>query len=105
MTQLSRPKEEYGLVVEEETQVKPPRLYKVLLINDDYTPMDFVVDILERIFDKDHAVATDLMLKVHQDGSAVCGVYTYDIAETKVAIVTEEALQKGYPLQCIMEKE
>ena len=93
-----------GVVVKEVVQTKRPSLYKVLLLNDDYTPMDFVVDILERHFNKDHAAATDIMLKVHNDGRAICGIYTFDIAETKVTLVTEEARQAGHPLQCVFER-
>ncbi|NRA63652.1 MAG: ATP-dependent Clp protease adapter ClpS [Pseudobacteriovorax sp.] len=102
---LSQSENDSGVAVSEKVVAKKPPLYVVLLLNDDYTPMEFVVSILERHFDKDHAAATDIMLKVHNDGQAPCGVYPYEIAETKVAAVTDEARQQGFPLQCTMEKE
>ncbi len=79
--------------------------YKVLLLNDDYTPMDFVVYVLERFFNKPPEEATRIMLHVHQKGVGICGVYTYEVAETKVAQVTSFARQHDLPLQCTMEKE
>ena len=82
-----------------------PSLYKVLLINDDYTPMEFVVIVLERFFGKDREDATRIMLHVHQKGVGVCGVYTFEVAETKVAQVIEFARQHQHPLHCTMEKE
>ena len=93
-----------GVVVKELVRTKKPPLYKVWLLNDDYTPMEFVVSILERHFNKDHAAATDIMLLVHNEGRAICGVYTFEIAETKVTLVTEEARQAGHPLQCTFER-
>lgn len=93
------------VVTEKQTKVKKPRLYKVLLMNDDYTPMEFVVSILEKYFDQDHTGATQIMLKVHNNGSAVCGVYPFEIAETKVAAVINDARHQGYPLQCTTERE
>jgi ATP-dependent Clp protease adaptor protein ClpS len=87
------------------TQAKRPSLYKVLLLNDDYTPMDFVVRILERIFGKDRDAAIEIMLNVHHRGVGVCGIYTYEVAETKVAQVTELSRRNEHPLQCTMEKE
>jgi ATP-dependent Clp protease adaptor protein ClpS len=92
------------VVLKDKVQTKRPPLYSVILLNDDYTPMEFVVSILERHFKKDHATATDIMLKVHNEGRAVCGVYPYEIAETKVTLVTEEAKQNGHPLQCTLER-
>ena len=80
-------------------------MYKVLLLNDDYTPMEFVVLILERIFRRSSEEATQIMLHVHQKGVGVCGVYTYEIAETKVNQVVEIARHNQHPLQCTMEKE
>ena len=80
-------------------------MYKVLLLNDDYTPMEFVVHILERIFHKSGGEATQIMLHVHQKGIGVCGVYTYEIAETKVNQVVDIARRNRHPLQCTMEKE
>ncbi len=86
------------------TLTKTPSKYKVLLHNDDFTPMDFVVMVLETFFRKDHAAATKIMLEVHNSGFAVCGVYTYDVAETKVAQVTHKARAHEYPLKCTLEK-
>lgn len=82
-----------------------PSLYKVLLLNDDYTPMEFVVHVLERFFGKSREDATRIMLHVHQKGVGVCGVYTFEVAETKVAQVIEFARQSQHPLQCTMERE
>ncbi|WP_240532020.1 ATP-dependent Clp protease adapter ClpS [Candidatus Liberibacter americanus] len=86
-------------------KIKTPRLYRVLLINDDYTPMDFVVHILQRFFHKDNESAKCIMLKVHYNGSADCGFYTYEIAEMKVNQVMNYARNHQHPLQCVMEKE
>ncbi|MDD3029592.1 MAG: ATP-dependent Clp protease adapter ClpS [Alphaproteobacteria bacterium] len=83
---------------------KKPSLYKVLLLNDDYTPMDFVVQILEVVFNKSHDAAMVIMLQVHTTGSGLCGVYSYEIAETKVAQVMTAARQSQHPLRCVMEK-
>jgi ATP-dependent Clp protease adaptor protein ClpS len=91
------------------TQVKPktqkPSLYRVLILNDDYTPMEFVVYVLERFFNKSREDATRIMLHVHQHGVGVCGVYTYEVAETKVAQVIDTARRHQHPLQCTMEKD
>jgi ATP-dependent Clp protease adaptor protein ClpS len=87
------------------TKTQRPSLYKVLLLNDDYTPMEFVVHVLERFFGKSREDATRIMLHVHQKGVGVCGVYTFEVAETKVAQVIEFARQSQHPLQCTMEKE
>jgi ATP-dependent Clp protease adaptor protein ClpS len=93
------------LVVEEaRPQVKRPPLYQVVLLNDDYTPMEFVVDVLEHIFGMDRTTATRVMLEVHTRGKGVCGVYTYEIAETKVAQVMAYARQHQHPLLCTMEE-
>ncbi len=86
-------------------EVKSPSLYKVFLINDDYTTMDFVVEVIETVFHKPPAEATQIMLHVHKKGVGLCGVYTRDIAETKMMTVHELAKQKGFPLKCAMEKE
>jgi ATP-dependent Clp protease adaptor protein ClpS len=95
----------HGLVVEEATpKLKRPPLYQVLLLNDDYTPMEFVVELLERIFGLDRVQATRVMLEVHTHGRGVCGVYTYEIAETKVAQVMAYARQHQHPLLCTMEE-
>jgi ATP-dependent Clp protease adaptor protein ClpS len=91
------------------TKVKPktkrPNLYRVLILNDDYTPMEFVVHVLERIFNKGREEATRIMLHVHQKGIGICGVYTFEVAETKVTQVMDFARQHQHPLQCTMEKE
>ena len=95
----------HGLVVEEaQPQVKKPPLYQVVLLNDDYTPMEFVVDVLERIFALDRMRATRIMLEVHTRGKGVCGVFTYEIAETKVAQVMTYSRQQQHPLLCTMEE-
>ncbi len=94
-----------GVVTDTKPKTKKPSLYKVLLLNDDYTPMEFVVYILERFFNKTRDDATRIMLHVHQKGVGVCGVYTYEVAETKVAQVMNFSRQNEHPLQCTMEKE
>lgn len=80
-------------------------MYKVLLLNDDFTPMDFVVHILEKFFNKSNTEATEIMLTVHRRGVGICGIYTYEIAETKVSQVMDYARACEQPLQCTMEKE
>src|SRR5690606_12772911 len=98
------PRHERGLVAEEaEPKLKRPPLYQVVLLNDDYTPMEFVVDVLERIFGMDRTTATRVMLEVHTTGKGVCGVFTFEIAETKVAQVTTYERQRQPPLSCTME--
>ncbi|MCZ6863739.1 MAG: ATP-dependent Clp protease adapter ClpS [Alphaproteobacteria bacterium] len=94
-----------GVVVRTRPKTKKPSLYKVLMLNDDYTPMEFVVSVLERFFNKSHEEATQIMLHVHQRGVGVCGVFTYEIAETKVNQVMEFARRQQHPLQCTLEKE
>ncbi len=95
----------HDLVVEEALpRLKKPPLYQVLLINDDYTPMEFVVDVLQGIFGLDRTRATRVMLEVHTRGKGVCGVFTFEIAETKVAQVTSYARQHQHPLLCTMEE-
>lgn len=84
---------------------KKPARYKVLLLNDDYTPMEFVVYVLEQYFNKSLEDATKIMLAVHKSGVGVCGIFTYEIAETKVALVLDLARRNEHPLQCVMEKE
>lgn len=93
------------IVTKTRTKTKKPSLYKVLLLNDDYTPMEFVVYILERFFNKGAEEATRIMLHVHQKGVGICGVYTYEVAETKVTQVMNFSRQHDHPLQCTMEKE
>lgn len=94
-----------GIVVQAKPKTKKPSLYKVLLLNDDYTPMEFVVHILERFFNKSREEAVDIMLHVHRHGVGMCGVFTYEVAETKVTQVIDFARQHSHPLQCTMEKE
>jgi ATP-dependent Clp protease adaptor protein ClpS len=86
------------------TKTKKPNLYRVLLLNDDYTPMEFVVHVLERFFNKSIEEATEIMLHVHQNGVGQCGVFTYEVAETKVTMVMDFARKHQHPLQCVMEK-
>ena len=86
-------------------KVKLPPMYQVLLLNDDYTPMEFVVHVLERFFNKDREAATRIMLHVHHHGIGECGVFTYEIAETKVTQVMDFARKYQHPLQCVMEKK
>jgi ATP-dependent Clp protease adaptor protein ClpS len=94
-----------GSVVELEKQkVKPPPLYRVLLLNDDYTPMDFVVGVLQNFFGMTREQATQVMLKVHREGMGVCGVYPKDVAATKVEQVISYSRQHQHPLQCVMEE-
>ena len=83
---------------------KPPSMYSVLLFNDDYTPMEFVVEVLERFFNKNREQATQIMLQVHTKGTGVCGIYPLDIAETKVSQVLDLAKEQGHPLQCNMQE-
>jgi ATP-dependent Clp protease adaptor protein ClpS len=94
-----------GLLLKPRPKTKKPSMYKVLLLNDDYTPMEFVVHILERFFNKNRQEATDIMLHVHRRGVGICGIFTYEVAETKVAQVMDFARSQEQPLQCTMEKE
>lgn len=94
-----------GLLLKPRPKAKKPSMYKVLLLNDDYTPMEFVVHILERFFNKNRQEATDIMLHVHRRGVGICGIFTYEVAETKVAQVMDFARASEQPLQCTMEKE
>ena len=87
------------------TRTKKPSMYKVLMLNDDYTPMEFVVDVLQNIFQKNREEATRIMLHVHQKGVGVCGVYTYEIAETKVAQTMDLAKEADHPLQVTLEPD
>lgn len=93
------------LLAEPEVRAKRPSMYKVVLLNDDFTPMDFVVSVLEQIFRKPHTEAMELMLQIHQKGAATVAIYTRDVAETKADEVTTYARINEYPLQCIIEKE
>lgn len=97
--------DDVDLAVKTKTRTQRPPMYKVLLINDDFTPMEFVVYVLERLFSMTHAQAIEIMLTVHRKGVAVVGVFSHEIAETKVAQVMELARRQQHPLQCTMEKE
>ncbi len=94
-----------GVATKTRPKTKKPTMYKVLLLNDDYTPMEFVVYVLERFFQKNREEATRIMLHVHHKGVGICGVYTYEVAETKVTQVVDFARQNQHPLQCTMEKD
>lgn len=94
-----------AVITRTKPKVKRPNLYRVLLLNDDYTPMEFVILVLERFFRKDRDQATMIMMHVHQNGVGECGVYTYEVAETKVTQVMDFARQNQHPLQCVMEKK
>lgn len=94
-----------GLVTKTVSKTKKPSMYKVLLLNDDYTPMEFVVHVLERFFAINHQTSIEIMMTVHKKGAAVVGVFTRDIAETKVVQVMDLARKHEHPLQCTMEKE
>lgn len=93
-----------NLLEKEKTAVQPPGKYHVLLLNDDYTPMDFVIEILERFFSLNEEIATQVMLRVHYEGRAICGTYTAEVAETKVAQVTMYSREHDHPLLCTMEQ-
>ena len=94
-----------SIILKTRPKTKKPSMYKVLLLNDDYTPMEFVVHVLERFFGLNHAQAFDIMLTVHKKGLAVVGVFSFEVAETKVAQVMDFARRHQHPLQCTMEKE
>ena len=93
-----------GVATKTKPKTKKPSMYRVLLLNDDYTPMEFVIHVLERYFSKDQQEATQIMLHVHQKGIGVCGIFPFEIAETKVMQVTDLARKNQHPLQCTMEK-
>ena len=96
---------DHGVMVEtSKPEVARPPLYQVLLLNDDYTPMEFVVLVLQRFFRMDLEQATQVMLHVHQKGVGICGIFSYEVAETKVSLVTDFARQNQHPLQCTLEK-
>ena len=94
-----------GVIVKSKPKTKKPAMYKVLMLNDDYTPMEFVVHVLERIFGKNRQDATRIMLHVHRRGVGLCGVYTFEVAETKVTQVVDYARRHQHPLQCTLEKD
>ncbi len=92
-------------LLKEKPKVAPPPLYKVMLLNDDYTPMEFVVGILQALFNRSHSEAVSIMLCIHKKGVGICGLYPYDIAETKAAQVVGIARKNEHPLQCVLEKD
>ncbi len=94
-----------GVVTKTRPKTKKPSMYKVLMLNDDYTPMEFVIYVLERFFGKSREEATQIMLHVHNRGVGICGVFTYEVAETKATQVMDAARKEGHPLQCTLEKE
>ncbi len=94
-----------GVAIKSRPKTRRPAMYKVLMLNDDYTPMEFVVHVLERFFGKSNEEATEIMLNVHTKGVGVCGVFTYEVAETKVNQVMELARRNQHPLQCTIEKD
>ena len=94
-----------GLDTRTRPKTKKPSLYRVVLLNDDYTPMEFVVQVLEKYFSRGQDEATRIMLQVHQKGAGICGVYSHEVAETKVIQVMDFSRQNAHPLQCTMEKE
>jgi ATP-dependent Clp protease adaptor protein ClpS len=100
-----RGRTEIGVVTKTKPKTQKPPMYKVLLLNDDYTPMEFVVHVLERFFNKPREEATQIMMHVHQKGVGICGVFTYEVAETKVTQVVDFARQHQHPLQCTMERD
>ena len=96
---------EDSVTLKTRTKTKKPSMYKVLMLNDDYTPMEFVIHVLEQFFSKNQDEATQIMLHVHQKGVGVCGVFTYEVAETKVNQTMDMARQHQHPLQCTIEKD
>jgi ATP-dependent Clp protease adaptor protein ClpS len=99
------PGRDTSVITRTKPKVQKPSLYRVLLLNDDYTPMEFVILVLEQFFQKNRDAATQIMLHVHQHGVGECGVYTFEVAETKVSQVMDFARQNQHPLQCVMEKK
>lgn len=99
------PDRDGGTLLEERPKTKRPQLYKVIMLNDDYTPMEFVIHVLERFFQKDEAAATQIMLQIHQTGMGVCGVYTFEVAETKLTQTMDLARKSDHPLQLRLEQD
>ena len=93
-----------GVLLKTKHATKKPSQYKVILLNDDYTPMEFVIYVIEKFFNKNHEEATHIMLHVHQNGIGICGIYTYEVAETKSKAVSDLAKSNQHPLQCTIEK-
>ena len=105
MSDIYKPEIESDVISQSTVKTAEPPMFKVLLLNDDYTSMEFVVEVLMYVFQKSAEASTRIMLNVHRQGVGLCGVYTYEIAETKVEQVHSLARQKGFPLKCIMEKD
>ena len=105
MSNLNKPEIESDVISQSSEKTREPSMFKVLLLNDDYTTMEFVVEVLMFVFQKSAEASTRIMLNIHREGVGLCGVYTYEIAETKVAQVHSLAREKGFPLKCIMEEE
>ena len=103
-TKEAEPESGAKVLTKRHVKAQRPPLYKVMLLNDDYTPMEFVVTVLEKFFNKTHEEATQVMLNVHNKGTGICGVFPYEVAETKVAQVTEYSREQEHPLQCTMEQ-
>lgn len=101
---MAKKQQNVTLLERQVEKLAPPPLYQVVLLNDDYTPMDFVVTVLQEYFNKDRESALQIMLKVHHDGKGACGIFTKDIACTKVELVLNHARKVGHPLQCVMEE-
>ena len=104
-SQINNDDIEVGVAIKERPKTKRPSMYKVLMLNDDYTPMEFVVYVLQSFFEMSNDMAMQVMLHVHQRGVGICGVYTYEVAETKVAQVMNLAKENQHPLQCTIEKD
>ena len=104
-SQINNDDIEVGVAIKERPKTKRPSMYKVLMLNDDYTPMEFVVYVLQLFFEMSNDMAMQVMLHVHQRGVGICGVYTYEVAETKVAQVMNLAKENQHPLQCTIEKD
>lgn len=101
---MTTEQENETVLVSEVSKLQPPPMYQVVLLNDDYTPMEFVVEILQTYFHKDRETATQIMLNVHNDGKGTCGIFPKDIARTKVELVLNHARKFWHPLQCVMEE-
>lgn len=104
MGDKKRGENELKLLTESKPTVSRPSMYKVVLVNDDFTPMDFVIFVLQRFFHKTHEDSIRVMLQVHHSGAGICGVYTKDVAETKVSVVNDYARKHQHPLKCLMEE-
>ena len=101
----TNPDSDTGTAVVEKTKVSKPRMYKILMHNDDYTTMEFVVYVLERLFKKSKQEAYEVMMRIHQQGIGICGVFTFEVAESKVSKVAQLAKREGHPLKCSIEPE